>query len=217
MRLSWMAKKFIPGPAAFGLAVAGPLCLFLVSLAAPAWTADDGSQRLMSLKAALSGISGLSGDFVQEKHLPYLKKPIRSQGFFRFSKPDSLYWEYLSPAQSGLEIKGGQVRAWSGPPEDRKSQPEAMAKAARLAAEQVLLWMNLDPEAIMAAYSLETISEKPLRLRLLPKRAAARKLIKSLSVEFNADLRTVRQVSLEEAEGRTDISFSRVRLNPTRP
>ena len=201
---------------------AAPLLFFAalaLLLAAGPLSADDSAarERLESLRAALADIQSLSGDFTQEKKLDFLKEPVRSRGVFYFARPDYLHWEYLEPAVSGLELEGGRARAWTGPPDQRSPQPEAMAEAARLAAGQVLIWMNLDPEGILAAYQVSVTQEKPLRLTVIPKRAGARKYIESLEVEFSADLRTVRQVTLREPESRTTLTFSAVRLNQSRP
>ncbi len=165
----------------------------------------------------MSDIDSISGDFVQEKRLDYLSQPLISRGFFYFSRPDTLTWEYRSPAPNGLEILNGRVRAWTGPPNDRRDQPEALAKAAGLAAGQVMLWMDLNPEAISAAYRVEIIGREPLKLEVIPKRAQIRKQLSSITVEFSERLNTVRQVHLIEPEGRTVITFNRVKLNQPRP
>ena len=197
----------------------GWLILMLLALpASPALAGEaDAREKLLSIKAALAGIQSLSGGFVQEKKLDFLKEPVRSKGVFYFARPDYLHWEYLEPAVSGLELEGGRARAWTGPPGKRSPQPEAMAEAARLAASQVLVWMNLEPEAIEAAYRVTVIGEKPLKLQVIPRRAGARKFIESLEVEFSPDLRTVKQVTLREPESRTTLSFNSVRLNSPRP
>ncbi|MDR2945539.1 MAG: outer membrane lipoprotein carrier protein LolA, partial [Candidatus Adiutrix sp.] len=119
----------------------------LLLTASPVW-ADEAGERLLALKAELSGIVSLSGEFVQEKKLNFLAEPLVSKGKFHFSRPDYLEWEYVEPAPSGLTVQGGRAEAWAGPPEKRVKQPEGMAEAARLVAGQVMLWMNLDPEAL---------------------------------------------------------------------
>ena len=186
--------------------------------AAPA-LADEAraGERLLALKAELGDITSISGRFTQEKKLDFINEPVISQGKFYFSRPDFLQWEYVEPAPSGLKMEGGRVEAWTGPPDQRIRQPEALAEAARVAAGQVMIWMNLDPEAIAAAYQVTVIQESPLILRVVPRRGGARKLIESLRVEFSPDGRTVRQVVLKEPESATTLTFSRVLLNRPRP
>lgn len=194
--------------------------IIAVLLLAPALSLADEAgtrDRLLALKSDLSDINSISGRFTQEKKLEFLNEPIISQGNFYFSRPDFLEWEYVEPAPSGLIIEGAWVEAWTGPPNKRAKQPAAMAEAARIAAGQVLIWMNLDPEAIAAAYQVSIIKEKPLVLKVSPRRSGARKMIESLRVEFSPDGRTVQRVILQEPESVTTLTFSQVRLNRPRP
>lgn len=187
-------------------------------IAAPALADEVGvKERLRALKTELSDISSISGRFTQEKKLDFLNEPVISHGKFYFSRPDFLQWEYLEPAPSGLAIEGGRIEAWTGPPNRRVKQPGAIAEAARVAAGQVMIWMNLDPEAILAAYQVTIIQENPLILKVVPRRSGARKLIDSLKVEFSPDGRTVKRVSLREPESVTALTFSQVLLDRPRP
>ena len=175
------------------------------------------AQRLLALKDSLSDITSISGHFGQSKKLDFLNEPVISKGRFHFARPGYLKWEYTEPAPSGLIIENNQVQAWTGPPEAKTKQPEAMAEAARLVAGQVMIWMAMEPEAIMAMYDVSITNDKPLILKVVPKRKNARKFIRQLEVEFNPDERTVRRVVLFEPESRTTLTFDKVLLNRPRP
>ncbi|MDR1656999.1 MAG: outer membrane lipoprotein carrier protein LolA [Deltaproteobacteria bacterium] len=181
--------------------------------------ADDATAKelLLTLKTQISDISSISGQFTQEKKLDFLNDPVISQGEFYFSRPDYLLWEYLEPLPSGLKMEHGQIEAWTGRPDQRVKQPEGLTEAARIAAGQMMLWMNLDPEAIVAAYKVSIIADNPLVLKLTPKRDGAREMIQSLQVEFSPDRRTVRQVILNEPQSVITLTFSLVRTNAPHP
>jgi outer membrane lipoprotein-sorting protein len=68
-----------------------------------------------ALRKSAQAIKTLSADFVQEKHLKILAKPIISKGRLYFEAPRSIRWEYLSPMKSlTLMNKGGaRVFIWS--------------------------------------------------------------------------------------------------------
>lgn len=195
------------------------IILTLLLLAPSPSLADEGASRarLLALKSELGDITSISGRFTQEKKLDFLNESIISRGKFHFSRPDYLQWEYGEPAPSGLEIEGGRVESWAGPPGQRVRQPQSMAEAARIAAGQVMIWMNLDPEAILASYQVSIIQEKPLTLKVVPKRGGARKMIQFLQVEFSPDGRTVNRVILREPESETSLTFSQILLNRPRP
>lgn len=190
-------------------------CYIIVLAAASAWA--DESEKLLTLQKSLSDVNSISGSFTQTKKLDFLAEPIVSKGNFYFSRPNYLRWEYLSPAPSGLVFEGDRVRAWTGGPGRRVDQPEAMAEAARMAAGQVMIWMDLNPEAIMAAYEVTVVRPEPLFLSVTPKRSGVRKFLKRLEVEFNSDGRTVRRVSLYEKESTTTLFFDGIRLNRPKP
>jgi outer membrane lipoprotein-sorting protein len=62
------------------------------------------------IRAAAGGVEGISADFVQEKHLPILAKPLISEGRLFYRRPDALRWEYTSPVKSVLLMHGGDAR-----------------------------------------------------------------------------------------------------------
>jgi outer membrane lipoprotein-sorting protein len=55
-------------------------------------------------------LRSVKADFVQEKHLKILARPIISTGTFTFQAPQSLRWEYQKPLHSILLMHGGKVR-----------------------------------------------------------------------------------------------------------
>lgn len=55
-------------------------------------------------------VQSVQADFIQEKHLPILVRPLVSRGRFLFKAPDSLRWEYTSPFHSVLLMDRGKIR-----------------------------------------------------------------------------------------------------------
>ena len=79
------------------------LCLLCCLLLPALVRADPGAgtaARLRSVKA----------DFVQEKNLPILARPLLSRGVFAFQAPQSLRWEYLSPLHTLLLMHDGKMQ-----------------------------------------------------------------------------------------------------------
>ncbi len=56
--------------------------------------------ELDDLKKAAVKIKTLSADFIQEKNLKILSKPITSKGKLYFKAPHAIRWEYLTPVKS---------------------------------------------------------------------------------------------------------------------
>jgi hypothetical protein len=55
-------------------------------------------------------LQSIQADFIQEKHLKILIRPIISTGTFIFQAPQSLRWEYRTPVPSILLMHGGRVK-----------------------------------------------------------------------------------------------------------
>jgi outer membrane lipoprotein-sorting protein len=55
-------------------------------------------------------LQSVQADFVQEKHLKILVRPLVSTGTFTFQAPQSLRWEYRTPVPSILLMHGGRVK-----------------------------------------------------------------------------------------------------------
>jgi outer membrane lipoprotein-sorting protein len=64
------------------------------------------------IKSAASTITSVRAEFVQEKHMEILAKPIVSKGVFYFQAPNSLRWEYRSPVQSILLMHDGRTKRY---------------------------------------------------------------------------------------------------------
>jgi outer membrane lipoprotein-sorting protein len=75
------------------------VCLSLFTLVSLAESADQGAIQIHSIKA----------DFIQEKHLKILARPIISTGTLTFQAPQSLRWEYQTPIPSILLMNGSKV------------------------------------------------------------------------------------------------------------
>ncbi|BHH82298.1 outer membrane lipoprotein carrier protein LolA [Desulforhopalus sp. 52FAK] len=55
-------------------------------------------------------LKSIQADFIQEKHLKILVRPLVSTGTFTFQTPQSLRWEYLAPVPSVLIMHGDKIK-----------------------------------------------------------------------------------------------------------
>lgn len=55
-------------------------------------------------------LQSIQADFIQEKHLKILLRPLVSTGTFTFQTPQSLRWEYLVPVPSVLLMHGDKIK-----------------------------------------------------------------------------------------------------------
>lgn len=76
------------------------LLVLCVAVAQAEALAEDSHVRVESVQA----------DFIQEKELAILARPILSRGSFVFQAPGSLRWEYFSPIHTVLLMHDGHIR-----------------------------------------------------------------------------------------------------------
>lgn len=81
-------------------------------LLAAACILTGGADTWEGLRAQSREIRTVRADFVQEKHLEILQKPLISRGVFYFRAPDDLRWEYTEPIRSILLVHDGKTERW---------------------------------------------------------------------------------------------------------
>ena len=178
-----------------------------------------------------AGIGSLSADFVQEKSMAMLARPMTSQGYFcllrgsrtandrargtkddnGFESSDSLLWAYTRPLASGFIYKDGRGALWDGSPESTRPANEREATVITAIIRNILDWINIDPAALRASYRLERPqADKPVLL-LYPLRQS---FFARLEVTFADDLKSLRQLTFTERNGdAVRIVFSHTRVN----
>lgn len=216
--------------------------LFVAFIVLPA-SAVAQEQSLANAEALLdaaakqsAGIASLSADFVQEKSMAVLARPMTSQGYFclrrgshegnaqgraaskddnGFETADSLLWAYTRPLASGFIYKNGKGALWEGSPEATRPANERESTVITAIIRNILDWISIDPAALRATYRLERPqADKPMLL-LYPLRQS---FFARLEVTFADDLKSVRQLTFAERNGDTvRIAFNQTRVNEALP
>ena len=224
---------------------AGMLLLagFIMAFTALPTSAVAQEQPLASAEALLdaaarqsAGIASLNAEFVQEKSMAVLARPMTSQGYFclrrgvqassvqeratskdanGFQPDDSLLWAYTRPLASGFIYKNGKGALWDGSPEATRPANERESTVITAIIRNILDWISIDPAALRATYRLERPqADKPMLL-LYPLRQS---FFAKLEVTFAEDLKSLRQLTFTERNGDTvRIIFKQIRVNEALP
>jgi outer membrane lipoprotein-sorting protein len=182
------------------------LLLILSASLAGATELDTVLQRL---KTTAGAVQTIQSSFVQEKHLTMFSEVLESRGTFSFQRPGKLRWEYEAPVKMGFVIDGDKGRRWNSlVKQDQHFQLEDNLEL-RIAAEQLLVWTELDLDKLQRAYAIEIAAEQPVALLLTPRGMAARQFVDHLRVTFSPTAQTVTEVAIFEAGGdKTLLRFS---------
>ncbi len=88
----------------------GLLILLVLSSAVGAKTASAESDLIMGIREKAEHIKSLQAEFIQQKQLKILVRPLISKGHFLFKAPSSIRWEYISPVRSVIVLHRGKVK-----------------------------------------------------------------------------------------------------------
>jgi outer membrane lipoprotein-sorting protein len=107
-----------------------------------AWASVCAAGSLAEIRSAAEQIISISGEFIQEKHMPILAHPISARGYFAYQRPASLRWEYRQPLQSVLLLNNGKthrfVQSDLGWIEDKAANTQSMD----FILQEIAKWLN---------------------------------------------------------------------------
>jgi outer membrane lipoprotein-sorting protein len=173
-------------------------CLGL--LPAPASDAADTDIALEMLKQAAANIRTLRCAFTQSTDIPLFSQPIESRGRLLYAAPESLVWEYTSPARQGFVLTGDSGFRWEGERSRRIGFSTAKDPVAGLIAAQMLAWVRFDRSWIEANYTVTVTRLSPIALTLRPKQSEVASVLSALHLAFAED-GVAREIRLQETSG----------------
>jgi outer membrane lipoprotein carrier protein len=167
------------------------------------------------LRNATASIKTLSADFVQEKHLKILVKPLVSRGRFRFAAPGSVRWEYLEPIRTATLVHRGRIQRFVFSKREGKflQDMSATVEALRVVMEKLTGWMAGRFEQDDAFDAELSPGERPL-VTLKPKSKEMSRMIERVEIQFSDRPGVVSSVKIVESpDSSTLIRFENVAVN----
>jgi outer membrane lipoprotein-sorting protein len=176
------------------------------------WT---GSWR--DIEQAASNIQSIRADFVQERHLEILQRPLISKGRFYYRRPDALRWEYETPIRSILLVHGSRMKRYAERDGGLVPETGPGVDAMQFVTAEMTRWF--EGRFRQAPYfEAEMISESGDRIRLRPKQAAMSKMIRHIDVTFSDTPGIIESVTVfEEEKSFIQLMFKQVEVNRTLP
>lgn len=164
-----------------------------------------------TLRTTAATVTSVQADFVQEKHLPILTKPLVSKGVFYYQTPGALRWEYRTPVQSIMVMHAGRTRRFVAGPSGWTEESGPGLEAMQVVMAEISQWLagRFDANPMFDA-----TLEPGRRIRMTPKEEAMRQVIRRIELNL-ADQPGVMQsvVIYESEEAFTRMTFSNTVLN----
>jgi Outer membrane lipoprotein carrier protein LolA-like len=169
--------------------------LFLFVLSLSYINADD---FLVRITGRLAQTPIVQGTFQQEKHLKFLRKPLLSSGSFTYDQNKGVIWKTISPIPSLLLVNDEHLLTAQG----EQALPPAFGRVFKAL---------LGGELNHLAEGFEIIGKEKKtswQLQLTPKDELLKKVIKSITLSGDSELR---QLELNELNNNlTLIKFSEI-------
>lgn len=160
-------------------------------------------------------LESVQADFIQEKQLAILARPLLSKGRFIFQAPDSLRWEYFSPIRTVLLMHDGRIRKYVQHGETFVEEQGMGVDAMQIVLQEITGW--LDGEIADTPTFQAHVKENKLII-LTPREAALSKIISSIELKLLDRTGLMESVTLYEgADSLTRMVFSAAILNEKIP
>ncbi len=164
------------------------------------------------IKAGAMKIKSVKAEFIQEKHLKILKKPLISKGIFYYKSPGSLRWEYFSPVRSILIMNNGKVRRWIKTENGFGEDHSPGLKGMGIVLDEITKWLagdfNDNPD-----FNAALLPGK--KILLTPKNKALSSIIAKIVLRLSDTPGIMESVTIYESEDNyTLFRFINPSLNP---
>lgn len=184
-----------------------PVSMMTPAIAAPVLSvqeasSDKDSSRILAMLAAKPLVRA---EFVQEKTLASLNKPLLSSGTMLFSKQQGVLWRLQKPVMADLMVTPTKMLQKTA----RTQSEVSLARSPYGSAATLLLQLMSGNEvAVKQAFSVQSVQLKGTtwRIQLSPRQAQLQKMFSSIVAEGDQYIRHI--VMTESGGGQTDIRFN---------
>jgi len=169
------------------------------------------ADTLVGIQDKAGEIKSVTANFIQEKHLKILSKPLISKGTFYYQAPQSLRWEYTSPFQSILLIHNGNIKRYIKGRYGFKQDTAIELQAMQVVLQEITLWLrgrfNDNP-------NFNAVLESGPKIVLTPKEKSFAAIIQRIELMLSKQPGIIETVRIYENDtSYTKFMFNNVRLN----
>jgi outer membrane lipoprotein-sorting protein len=175
----------------------------VILLLVAGWMSIGWADTWEGIRGAAGTIQTIRADFVQEKHLSILSRPLVSRGVFYYQAPNSLRWEYTSPVRSILLMHNGAVTRYTQTDKGLVQESQMDAKGIEIILQEIALWLGgrfSDDPAFAATL------EPGRKIVLRPKEEGFSKMIQHIDLRLSDTPGIITSVEIYEDEN----SFTRL-------
>jgi hypothetical protein len=151
----------------------------------------------------------IDANFIQEKEMKILARPLVSEGRLVFRAPDHLRWEYRSPIQSVMLMQNDAARKFTRQNGEWIEDKGVGLDAVPMILAQMTAW--LEGRFVESDAALFTAVRNGQTVRLVPKEEGMRAVIASIELRLAGQGELIEAVDIREnADAVTRIRFKNI-------
>lgn len=157
-------------------------------------------------------IRSVRSEFIQEKHMEILSKPLISKGVIYYKSPNFLRWEYQSPIRSILLMNEGETKRFVKKDGKLIQDYSPNLMSMQVVLDEISMWLkgHFDENPNFTAEL-----NPGRRIELVPKEEAMAKFIQKIELFLSDEPGMIRKVKISESETSfTELIFENTVLNP---
>ena len=184
--------------------------LSTIALAAACFLSIGWADNWEGIKSGADEVKSIRADFIQEKHIKILTRPLISKGVLFYRIPGSLRWEYTSPVKSILLMHNSKTKRFIQSREGLVEDTGAGLQAMQFVMQEITRWFGgrFDENPDFTA-----TLEGDGRIVLRPKKQAMAGIIERIELVLSDRPGVIQSVAIHESED----TFTRIIFNNARP
>ena len=174
---------------------------------------------LEKIETKMKSIKTLECNFVQEKKLNIMNKPIIIKGKIYIQSPNFFAWHSTQPVRYSLIIKEHILKQWNGDNNQINIINLKDKPMFQVIISQMKSWFSGSYTKQTDDYNIKIVHQNPLMLKFSPKLSSSTsEFVKAVEVSFKNDLSYIANIKiLEKNNDSMSMRFSDVILNHTIP
>jgi outer membrane lipoprotein-sorting protein len=174
---------------------------------------SDWADSWQDMRNAFSKVKSIKTDFVQEKKMRILARPIVSKGRFFYRAPGDLRWEYDSPIRSVMLLHEGDVERFTWREGKYSRDAGGSLEGLRFVLQDISGWLAGDFVS-STTFTAELKPGSPVKIVLSPREKSFTEFIQRVELTLASTPGVLRSVEIVESqENATHIEFQNVEIN----
>lgn len=173
------------------------------------------ADSFVGIRAAAGKVQSVRADFIQEKHMPILARPLISKGHLIYQAPGSLRWEYRQPVQSVLLMHKGDVRRYIQSEKGLIEDTAGNLQSMDFVLQEISKWLNgrFDENPMF-----EAALAPDRKIVLTPRKEGMDQFIQRIELEMDEQPGVMKEVTIFEShDSYTRFKFMNSQINTTIP